>query len=151
MLKIDSSNRDSGGTSSDFKITLPRALQKGDVYELLYSHIPQTYFNVDSTNNTFIFNEGGLDLTAFLTQGYYTTTSILVELATGSFTYTVSLIANTQRIQITASDGFSVVAVERSPLGFVASTGTSTQHIGTAILNLERHQSLLIDVNDHYY
>jgi hypothetical protein len=153
MLKIDSSNRDSGGTSSEFKITLPRALHKGDVFELLYAHIPQTYFNIDSTNNTFVFNEGGLDLTAVLTPGYYTTSSILVELATslnslGSFTYTVSLIANTQRIQITGSSAFSVVAIERSPLGFGVSTGVSLTHIGTAVLNLERHQSLSIDIND---
>jgi hypothetical protein len=152
MLKIDSSNRDSGGTSSEFKITLPRALHKGDVFELLYAHIPQTYFNIDSTNNTFVFNEGGLDLTAVLTPGYYTTSSILVELATslnslGSFSYIVSLIANTQRIQITGSSAFSVVAIERSPLGFGVSTGVSLTHIGTAILNLERHQSLLIDIN----
>jgi hypothetical protein len=48
-LKIDSVNRNSG-TASDFQITLPRAISRGQTYELSYAHIPMTQYNITAKN-----------------------------------------------------------------------------------------------------
>ena len=153
-LKIDSALRTTG-TPSNFRLKLPRNVLKGEEFELVYAHIPQTFFTLDETNNTFVFDEGGGPLTCLLTPAYYTNASVLTELQTqlnavGGLTYTVTLAANTQRISVTVASGTFSLGMNGvvSPLGFVADTGVAGSHTATQLLNLERHQSLLLDVND---
>ena len=150
-LKIDSRNRDSG-TATDFRVKLPRSLHKGQCFELVCAHIPQTFHNIDSTNNSFSFVEGSTTQTATLTPGYYTNETIATELQTqmnavGSYTYTVTLLENTQTLRIYSNGALQVIGSD-SPLGFTTTTGFSTTNFGNEPVNLEKNQSLLIDLNN---
>ena len=52
LLKVESASRDSGDPSN-FRVQLPRPLHKGDTFQLELAHIPNTYYNIDASNNTF--------------------------------------------------------------------------------------------------
>lgn len=152
-LYIESSKR-SSGTSSDFKVKMKRNVSKGDCYELAYAHIPITCYTIDGINNTFVFNEGGSNLTATLLQGYYTNSTILTELqarmnAVGALTYTVSFSNLTQKITISATGPFSIrMSGINSPLGFTADTPSAASHSATSLLSLDRLDALHIDINE---
>jgi hypothetical protein len=73
--------------------------------ELLSCNIPNTAYNVTSANNTFIFNEGGPNLTAVFTPGAYDILSFLDEIKramdlVGALTYTVTYNEITFKIRI---------------------------------------------------
>lgn len=73
--------------------------------------------DIDSTNNSLIFNEGGSNLTATIDAGSYTLTTLAAEIATqmdavGSNTYTVSVSNSVMTISSTGS--FSIVESELS-------------------------------------
>jgi hypothetical protein len=157
-LKIESIKRNSG-TASDFKIQLSRQIEQGDTYELTYAHIPETYFQVDSTNNQFYFNEGSTDILATIPSGYYTNATLAAALsaavnAVSAHFYTVALSAVTQKITITDGSGsFTVkMGTERSApcvaLGFTTDTALAATQTGESNVNLEKNQSLSVDVNE---
>lgn len=72
--------------------------------------------DIDSTNNALLFNEGGSTLTATITGGNYTLTTLASEIKTqmdaaGAFTYTVS--ANSSgTLTISATGSFELVACD---------------------------------------
>lgn len=73
-------------------------------------------FDIDSTNNALIFNEGGSDLTATITSGNYTLSSLAAEIKTqmdaaGANTYTVTVSADNE-ITISATGSFKLVECE---------------------------------------
>ena len=157
LLKIESSSRLSG-SPTDFKITLPRALQKGSEYKLMYAHIPQSYFNVDSTNNIFSIDYQNTDALIEVPVGYYTASSLATALETAlnqemapSYTVTVTFDEGTQRITIDSPDITFAVKMEDyrdNPFGFESNTAKTYSHSGTSIVNLERYQHLCLDIND---
>ena len=156
LLKVESASRDSGDPSN-FRVQLPRPLHKGDTFQLELAHIPNTYYNIDASNNTFTINETGIGVfTVVLTPGFYTNPSAVAELQNqlndpgwgGSLTYTCVVPANTQRVVVTASGNFSVLMSGVSnPFGFAETTVSAASHEGSTIVNTERHQSLNIDLN----
>jgi hypothetical protein len=157
LLKIDSEKRDSG-TSTDFKLKLQHPIQRGENYQLIHAHIPQTQYNIDQFNNFFVFNEGGSDLSAVLSPGYYNATQLMAELksameiaGSGSNTYTIGISPTQYNLTITGSAVFSIkMADVRSackPLGFSSNTGTSLSHTADHFVNMEIENSLEIDIN----
>lgn len=72
--------------------------------------------DIDSTNNTLLFNEGGSTLTATISGGSYTLSTLATEIQTqmdaaGAFTYTVS--ANSSgTLTISATGSFELVACD---------------------------------------
>ena len=159
FLKIDSVKRTTGSTASDFKIKLSQPIDQGHKYELVYSHIPETYYQVDATNNQFYINEGASDLLATIPSGYYSSATLVTALsvslnALGGHTYVVSLSSLTQKILITDSTGtFSVKmgTARTAPcdaLGFTTDTALASSNAGENNVNLEKNQSLSIDINN---
>jgi hypothetical protein len=157
-LKIDSVNRNSG-TASDFQITLPRAIQRGQTYELSYVHLPMTQYNITAKNNVFRFDEGGVNtLEAELTPGFYSGISLQNELKramelVGSNIYTVSILNNQFLLQIVGSLPFRIQMFDSTQngcfqLGFRL-TPTALSHTAITMLNLEgNNSSISIDLND---
>jgi hypothetical protein len=78
-LAVDSRNRTSGSTATDFTVTLPGSLRIINA-QLISAEIPLTYYNITSRNNTLGFSENGGAATAItpLTPGSYN----IYELAT---------------------------------------------------------------------
>jgi hypothetical protein len=79
--------------------------------ELMNGCIPSYIYNVNTGWNTFMFKEGIVTVTITLTPGYYTEAALLTELQTRlnaipgkRNTYTVTLNANTKKIQISSTN-----------------------------------------------
>lgn len=87
-------------------------------------------FDIDSTNNTILFNEGGSTLTATITSGSYTLSSLASEIKTqldaaGALTYTVTVTADSE-LTISANGSFELEACELlSQLMFETDEGVS--------------------------
>ena len=110
---IDSRNR-AQGTSSNFRIIFDQPIQKISKVKLLHCSIPSTHYNVRTDYNTLIFNEGGPNLTATMTDGAYTIADLQAEIklqmeAVGANTYTVTYDARTMKLTITATGNFSII------------------------------------------
>lgn len=162
-LKIDSVNRNAG-TATEFQVTLPRSIQRGQKYELSYAHIPMTQYNITTRNNIFRFDESGIPLHAVLAPGFYSAITLAVELkrameTVGANTYTVSIVNTQFKVQIVGSSAFLILMTAEHPLletlvngcfelGFgLSSSGTT--HIASTLLNLEgNNSSISIDLND---
>jgi hypothetical protein len=92
--------------------------------ELMNGCIPSYIYNVNTGWNTFSFKEGLITVTITLTPGYYTEAALLTELQTRlnaipgkRNTYTVTLNANTKKIQIASSEtvSFTLLFYSGSP------------------------------------
>lgn len=145
---------DSFGTSdSDFYVPLNGTFREEfSQMALVNCVMTATYYNVDSSNNTFNFQEdSGSAVSATLTAGNYTITDMLSSLKTAmeavspnTRTYTLTVSGITNLLTITGSAGtFSVLTTGglNLMLGFSRSTA-SGQHLantGTRIYNLCRY------------
>lgn len=117
VLLINSKDRIQGD-SNQFSITLPAPYNNVRAIELLSAYIPNTVYNINSSNNTIIFNEGGSNLTATLTVGAYSIYDLITELETqldaaGANTYTVTYNVKTFRLTITSTANYTII---NSPL-----------------------------------
>ena len=92
--------------------------------ELMNGCIPSYIYNVNTGWNTFQFKEGSIVFTITLTPGYYTESTLLVELQTQlnavvgkQNTYTVALNPNNKKVQITSTNlvPFSFLFYSGSP------------------------------------
>ena len=110
--------------SNEFRYKLRRPLTNVMSVELMNGCIPSYIYNVNTGWNTFQFKEGTLIVTITLTPGYYTESTLLVELQTQlnaipskKNTYTVTLNANTKKIKITSTNivPFSFLFYSGSP------------------------------------
>lgn len=87
---------------------------KNDVYlDWVYESLS---FDIDSTNNTLLFNEGGATLTATLSGGNYTISTLATEIKTqmdsaGALTYTVT-VSSDNKITIAATGAYELEACE---------------------------------------
>jgi hypothetical protein len=155
-IKINSGKRTSG-SPEDFVFKLPHNIHRGEQYEFCYAHIPYTIHNIGSTNNKFYFDEGGGTLTATIPSGFYTSTTLLEALHTalntaGASVFTVALDINTQRATVSAVGNFSVRMASGDSrclsVGFDTDTSGGTTHTGENFVNIEKLQSLNLDLND---
>lgn len=154
-LFIDSVNK-SYGTSSNFQITLDDSLNINNV-KLLNARIPVTWYNIDSLNNTILFNEGAGNLTATLPLGNYNITDLTSELkiqldSAGLDTYTVTYDSKTMKMTISSSGTFSLLFNTSSSeiweiLGFnKTDTNIASSHVGNNVIDLIRIKYIQIIV-----
>lgn len=144
------------GTDTDFFInlngTFPERFSQVCLRTLIMTN---TLYNVDSTNNTFVFQETGeSSTTVTLTAGNYSITSMITALQTAldaaspnTRTYTITTNTITNKLTITGSAGtFKVIHTGglNLMLGFSTSTDTSAALAVTAgrIYNLTRYGGL---------
>lgn len=110
--------------SNSFRYKLRRPLTNVMSIELMNGCIPSYIYNVNTGWNTFSFKEGLITATITLTPGYYTEAALLTELQSQlnaipgkQNTYTVTLNANTKKIQIASTNivSFTLLFYSGSP------------------------------------
>ncbi len=155
--QFDSRDRESG-SSHAYSTTLSDPL-KG-YYALTSVQIPVSYYNVNSNNNSIIFNEGGADLTATITPGVYDTSSLPAAIKTAmdaksgsSYTVTYSSITSKLTIAITAGTytikGDSKLNTSTYIMGFSTSQTAAASLVGNNIVNLRYTATIYIEVNKY--
>lgn len=109
-LLLQSANRtDSNAETNSFKIVFNHAFH--GVFEVRWITIPNTYYNVNSTNNQIYFEESVAGaLTGTLATGSYTSTTLPSAIVTAmeaasALTYTVTYSATLSSLTITPSSG----------------------------------------------
>ena len=134
---VDSSHRISG-TSNDLRLSLSSKHSQSDEHELkvLQAIIPNSYYLINSSNNTFTCNDGS-DKTITLTQGNYASlstlaTEIKTQLdASTIYTFTVSANTGTNKLEFSTTGAFTLSAFNES-LGDVLGFEASTSYASTA-------------------
>ena len=119
--------------------------------------IPVTYYNVNSSNNTFSFEEsaGGGSVDSTLTIGNYNDTTFATELKTqmeadsvNGYTYTVTVSAATFKMTISTAANFEVDVSTSSVLtGFSTATVAATSATGDLLVNLSGPNQLYLRSN----
>jgi hypothetical protein len=118
LYKIHSSKRTTGSIN-DFTITFNQVLENG-LYRLKQVCIPNSVYIVNDTNNKIYFEEfGGSILTATLTNGDYTTTTLATEVGTAmtnisassglTRTYTATFNTTTLKLTISSTSTFKML------------------------------------------
>ena len=111
-IVIRSRNRKSG-TQNAFTVNLTSGLNQGSYIEITDITIPNLWHNIDSYNNTIVFNDGSLR-TATITPGYYSNASLLtalaaaMQVASGVTTFTAAQNSSTLLTTITGSNTFTI-------------------------------------------
>jgi hypothetical protein len=148
LLHINTRYRFPGDTISNFSVQLDPSttLNNPTKLTLVNAVIPQSWYNFDSTNNVITFAEGGGNLTATITPGNYSSSTLKTEMETrlnaaGALTYTVTFDSTTGLTTIAATGSFSLkFTALNSPyyrLGFTATdTNSSGSHTSTYGFNL---------------
>lgn len=153
---INSFDRTGGAGDTDFYVTLNGTFREEfDQVGLVNCIMTNSFYNVDSTNNTFDFEEdAGGDVSATITAGNYSLGDMLTALKTAmeavspnTRTYTLTSSTITGKITITGSAGtFSVLTTGglNLMLGFSRSTATGQNLANTAprIYNFSRYSFL---------
>lgn len=127
LIIIESSRRKTGGTTSSFQIDLKENLE--GTYELANFNITNSLYNVVSNENDTIYFEHSTDgiLTAYLTSGYYSASTLLTEIKTkmdilGVANYTITYSTITGKYTFTPSAGnFGFI--------FLTNTGSSARYL----------------------
>ena len=124
------------GTTSSFIVNLTNCLNPGDFMEVTDIAIPNLWYNIDSYNNTIVFNDGSLR-TATVTTGYYSNFSLLtalaaaMQVASGVTTFTAAQNSSTLLTTITGSNTFTInfaLSTIAYVLGF-PTTGSSSSSL----------------------
>ena len=134
-IVIRSRNRKSG-TQNAFTVNLTSGLNQGSYIEITDITIPNLWHNIDSYNNTIVFNDGSLR-TATVTPGYYSNASLLtalaaaMQVASGVTTFTAAQNSSTLLTTITGSNTFTInfaLSTIAYVLGF-PTTGSSSSSL----------------------
>ena len=149
---IHSSNSQSGTNNRPaYSLTVP--VENIKQIRLSSVALPVTYYNVNSSNNNFIFTEDAdvfpEDLT--LTPGNYTSTEFILELKTqmeaasnGGLIYTITLSLITLKLTISSTLGFSLTSSSSSTITGFGTSASNTTHTGTNVFNLSLSNTLLL-------
>jgi hypothetical protein len=145
------------GTNNRPEFRLTHQLQKVRKIKVANAVIPVSYYNVNSNNNTFSWEEsaGGGVITSTFTAGNYTSTTFATEVKTqmdadtnNAATYTVSISTATNKMTITAGANFTIyVAVSQKLTGFTTVPSASTTQIGDNVINLAGPNQLYLRSN----
>lgn len=157
-IVVDSRDRTVGSTSSsDFTVTLQKRLDLASI-GVKSANIFYTWYNINSTNNNIDFSEGAGELTATVTPGCYTSTTLKSALETalnaaGALTYTVTFNTTTLKTTIAATGVFSLLFATGTHistdmaevLGYTATDKTAAAtYTSTNVFNLNTVNYLLI-------
>jgi hypothetical protein len=148
QLVINSRDRDFSTDSSDaFKIQLSQSIKASKV-SLKSADIPNTAYNVTSSNNVIYFNDG-TNRTAVVTPGNYTATTLKAAVDSAfavsgtALTITYNYSASTYKVTISATGaitltfGTNQTASMASLLGYPpADTTSATSHIASNVIQL---------------
>lgn len=178
-IKISSVKRTSGTISNFIADFSNSPLQPGR-YGLISSVFGNSFFNVNNLNNKIVFKENGVQLTAFLSTGFYNSTNFPINvksaLETASFvggaslTYAVSINTISNKMIITPSSGTIQMLMGTNftnsanfLTGFTIDTTAQSSLTGDSPINLsesycynirlEAHgvKNLLQDNNNNFY
>jgi hypothetical protein len=146
---------DGDNNRPEFRLT--HQLQKVRKIKVANAVIPVSYYNVNSNNNTFSWEEsaGGGVITSTFTAGNYTSTTFATEVKTqmdadtnNTATYTVTISTATNKMTITAGANFTIyVAVSQKLTGFTTVPSASTTQIGDNVINLAGPNQLYLRSN----
>lgn len=156
MLLIDSRDRLSySNSSSDFTIELPEAITNIERVRLVAANVPNTIYNVRSTNNIIRWTRGSA-FTYTIPEGAYTVTNLLSTIQTGmnaadANSYTLTYSSTTYKVTIAGSAAFvlnwSGSSTPYYMLGFSSSDSSSgTSHTGTNVANMMLPYNLLVEI-----
>mgnify|MGYP003973132581 CR=1 FL=1 len=160
LIYVNSSDRiDSYSDSSDFNIYIPDLLLVSQV-RIVDARIPHTWYNVDIYNNKIDFDEGSGELSATITPGQYTTSTLAVEVKTaletaGTLTYNVAFdTSSTFKSSIGVTTGSVNLLWETGThagetigpiMGFLdINTGVAASHTSDSVYNLNILDYILI-------
>jgi hypothetical protein len=160
-LYLDTKDRSSDSTSStDLIIPLKRTFKDVRKAKLDWVIIPNTVFNINSTNNILSFNENSTNKQATLTSGAYTASSLATHVQTqlntassGYNTYAVTYSTTTYKFTISAGNNFSLLfssaLAPYRELGFeITNTTASTSVTSTNSISLERPTSVFLGIKE---
>lgn len=155
-LLVESSKRISG-SAQDYTIQIP-AVQHATRVSLISASIPNTLYNITTSNNTIYWTRAGAKTTT-ISPGAYSVSALVVALAAAmeaadnTETYNVSYSATTMKITITCSAAIGLTCVNIidaiwDVLGFSTSANraAATSHEGDDVLRLDFPSYLLISV-----
>jgi len=132
---------------------------KFDRISLVRLSIPKTYYLIDSTNNSFTLDEGGLIATVFITEGNYGLKTLETELAlqlntaspsawtytctgderTGKYTFTVTGNGGVQPVITLSEEIAGILGFAIGSTAFVADTVT-----GVNVVRLQKTDGILV-------
>ena len=161
---INSADRVAGSASStDFKVRVNPCISHVNKVELLELTVPNSIYNVKSTNNVIYFKEplsGGND-TATITPGAYTTTTITAAIAAAmnastnnAYTYSVAFDSTTYKLTITSTGAFQLQFATfttnsaGSLLGFTTDTTAGLSQVANQAIALFNPRNYYIDFKD---
>lgn len=157
QVLIDSADyATSGNTAESFRVQLTNPVSARSCH-LVRARMPNSFYNITSSNNTIVFNEGIGDLTATLTPGAYTTSTLKTEIETrmnaaGTQAYTWTYNGTTLLGTFSAAGAFILKwasSTAYSVLGFTASnTLSATSHTSTSVVQLNTPRDILIDIKE---
>lgn len=159
IFTISSKDRSGGLTtsSSNFTVNLPLTI-KAKKLSLLELDLPNSIYNVDSTNNILPINDGTTNINVVITPGAYSITNLVnqiqTQLNTSSTGFSVSYSSNTMQVTISRSSNFylrfgSVSGNISYLIGFSNSNTTSnTSFTGTNVIILNSPMSIYLRLND---
>lgn len=147
------------GNSNDFTVTLNPAFNNVKKVELLSLSLPQTIYNINSTNNVIYFNETGPLLSTTITPGNYsasilasTIASTLTTASPNLYTYTSSISNLTYKMTITSTGNFSLLFGSNilnsiGPfIGYTIDTISALSQISNGIILLYQPSYYIIDI-----
>lgn len=156
FLLIDSRDRlDGSPSSTQFKIILPNAIHSIKRIKMLACNIPNTTYNIRSTNNLLQFQHGATVYNAIIPVGSYTQYTFPQAIAdamnaTDSNGYTCTYSFTTFKLTISGTASFSLLMANSTiwyEMGFTQSnSSTSTSITAPNILQLGLPLSVYVEV-----
>jgi hypothetical protein len=147
------------GTPDNFSIKIP-PIEDLKTVNLLSASIPNTLYNVTSTNNTIYWNRGGA-LSATLAPGAYDSATLSAALKTamdtadGVQTYTITFSETTMKLTIACTAAFTLTCTNNTTalwyiLGWntTANTGSATSQTADNALRLDFPAYLIITIRE---
>lgn len=149
-------------SSTDFTVPLPSPLTRVSAVTLVDAMIPNTLYNIDSSNNALGFKVGATSFTATLIPGNYTPATLVTEIAnqmntvaSGSgVTFAAAVNDTTFKITISGTGGtfqllFSSATSPWRELGFSnADTGVGSSFTGSNAAQLDMPQHLFLGIRE---
>lgn len=153
LIYLSSAQRDSG-TSSNFSISWGTEISM-DAIKVVSVTMPNTFYNITTTNNKLISTEGVDREEVSITPGLYNINSLLTALAaaltanaTLTGTYTAAVDPTTQLITLTSTVAFVIdTTTLAAQLGFTSTpTSSATSHVADELYDISSVRQVFLQV-----
>ena len=150
LLRISSSERSAGSSSSNFTVSYPNVQVLAKTVSIVVKHasFPNVFYNINSGNNEFIYRmAGGSDESIVVPEGQYTMSGLITYL--NNELAGVGIITqnpNTFKLTLTASGyPFDLISCSMLPvLGLMPSTTPQSTHLAPLMPQLQGVQHVFI-------